>query len=73
VVWYESINKKTVGLSTKASVNWVDQPMNWGLCTKASRNWLDQWVNPKFRYQGINILIKLTDKPKVEGIIKIIS
>jgi len=65
---YEWVNKKTGGLGSKASVNWGDQRMNWGLRTKASSNWLDQWVNRKFRYQGINTLIRLTDKPKVEGL-----
>lgn len=47
---YISLNKKTGGLSTKASVNWVDKRMYWGLCTKASRGWLDRWINQKFRY-----------------------
>jgi hypothetical protein len=65
---YEWVNKKTRGLGTKASVNWGDQRMNWGLRTKASSNWLDQRVNRKFRYQGINTLIRPTNKPKVEGL-----
>jgi hypothetical protein len=51
ILWCDiSLNKKTGGLSTKASVDWVDQRMNWGLCTRASRGWLDWWINRKFRY-----------------------
>jgi hypothetical protein len=74
IMSYEWVNKKTGGLDTKASVNWGDQRMNWGLRTKASSNWLDQRVNRKFRYQGINTLIRPTDKPKVQGLItKLVS
>jgi hypothetical protein len=69
VVWYESVNKKTGGLGTKASEDWVDQQMNWALCTNTSRGWLDRWINWKFIYQGINTLIKPTDKTKFEGVI----
>jgi hypothetical protein len=45
-----SLNKRTGGLGTKASVDWVNQLINWGLCTKASRGWLDRWISRKFRY-----------------------
>jgi hypothetical protein len=70
ILWYDmSVNKKTGGLGTKASVNWGDQRINWGLGTKASSNWLDQRINRKFRYYDINTLTRSTDKPKVEGVI----
>jgi hypothetical protein len=60
--------KKAGGLGTKTSVNWLDQRLNWGLSTTASRNWLDQWLNQKFKYQGVDTLIRPTDKPKVQRV-----
>jgi hypothetical protein len=40
ILWYDiSLDKKTEGLGTKASVNWGDQWINESLGTKASIHW----------------------------------